>query len=246
MIHILNLITLILNLIDICWCWSEADAGSRLLGLVGFGGLIITLFVGLVTIQYNRHQDNKRIKTETTIDFIKEFYSIDFISHRKAVSFLKNKVKVSTHQQQFINSIACGFVYPMPEGVKYYEGKVIDGLTEHQHIKLYLAFLQRLAISIENKQVDIASIKKAMADALIWHAELVLKVCTEIQVQAQANYDSHITGAQDRLMLLTCPAQLVIDLHYELGLGRDALKEEIKCYDKWPRHSSDKTASWEC
>ncbi|WP_407281701.1 hypothetical protein V7O61_11605 [Methanolobus sp. WCC1] len=233
-----------LILIDICW--SEADAGSRLLGLVGFGGLLITLLVGIVTIQYNRHQDNKRIKTETTIDFIKEFYSIDFISHRKAVSFLEDKIKVSSHQRQFIKSIARGFVYPIPHGVEYYEGKVIDGLTEHQHIKLYLAFLQRLAISIENKQVDITSIKKAMADALIWHAELVLKVCNEIQKQAQTNSNLHIKGTQDRLKLITCPAQLVIDLHYKLGLNKDSLKEEIKCYGEWPRHSSDKTASWEC
>nr|WP_321496356.1 hypothetical protein [uncultured Methanolobus sp.] len=226
MIHVLNLVGT---------CLSEADAGSRVLAYVGLMGLLITLEVGYFTIWNNKNQDNKRIKTETTIDFIKEFYSIDFISHRKAVSFLKDKVKVSTSQQQFIESIACGFVYPMPAGVTYYKGNVIDGLTEHQHIKLYLAFLQRLAISIENDQADLASVKKAMADAFIWHAELVLKVCNEIQVQAQ-----------DKFKLIKCPAQLVIDLHYQLGFSKDSLEEEIKSYAKWPEQSPDKKALWKC
>jgi hypothetical protein len=222
------------------------------LGLINFLCTFIvfvgTLSVGIFTIWNNRRLDTNRRKTETTLAFIKEFYSNEFMFHRKA---LWNLHKKTVNNELSIEKIAEDFVYPFSKILipDTEHKKVI--LTEHNHLTMYLSFLQRLSISIDKDQVDVEAIKKAISDAMIWHAELALKVCYEIidkadqkfevyeeklkKTESNKNLQAAVTdkGMPGRTHLIKRPAQMVIDLHKDLDLSPDVLESEIIHYD-WP------------
>ena len=208
-------------------------------------GALATGIVGLITSRIN---DKKRIQTETTITFIKEFYSEDFMFHRKALWNLHQNVMRGNTD---VEKIAQRFVYPSNKQHKrcsplthciHHLSKFSykkQNLTEHNHLSMYLSYLQRLAISIDKKQIDVESIKKAISDAMIWHAELSLKVCDNIERLARNTPNKDDAGIQERINLIINPARMVIDLHYKLGLSPDRLENEITSYVQWLNKSPD-------
>jgi len=129
-------------------------------------------------------------------------------------------------------------LYPIPKGSKSYSGELVDNLTEHNHLSIYLGFLERLSLSIEKKYVDVNSIKEALSDAMIWHAELVLKICDSIEYKAQKqkeNHDKTVSTKNDkdldgRLSLTLKSIKNIKNLHESLGLTRDKLSDEISYY----------------
>lgn len=210
--------------------------------------LIVTLFIGIftivlgiLTIRNNCRLDTERRKTETTLAFIEEFYSEEFMFHRKALWNLHKKAMFNIIS---IEDMAKKFVYSGDYDSRFISDitSTEDILKEHNHLTMYLSFLQRLAISIDKDQVYVELIKEAISDAMIWHAELSLKVCYAIKGLADdqlSKYKKKVKdtgiienkGMQGRVNLIVNPAQMVIDLHEKLDLSLDKLENEIKSYD---------------
>ncbi|AEH60002.1 hypothetical protein Mzhil_0122 [Methanosalsum zhilinae DSM 4017] len=194
----------------------SADAG--LLAIIG----VLSVIFGAYTLKENRKTDAEKIRIYRTISYIEEFYSKQFMFHRTALSNLNKRVEnggITTED------IACRFVYSYSKkGPKpHFYGK-LDGLTEHQHLSMYLSFLQRLYISIESGHIDLETIKKAIADAMIWHAELTLDVCNSIIKLAGEDCNGE-TIPEKQKDIIRKPADMVIKLHNKIGLNNETIKK---------------------
>ncbi len=121
--------------------------------------------------------DRERRKTETSLDFIKEFFSNDFVYCRESLWWTKEAV---LDNEVSVKHIARAFVYPVKEGY-YYDGKLVGHFLEVQHLIVYFGFLERLGISIKRGYVNLDEIKDGLSNIMIWNGELVSKICDAIE-----------------------------------------------------------------
>ena len=220
--------------------FSNENSINSLIGIFDSIVALVAAIVGaivaaIVGAYYYKKSDRDRRKIEKTIDFIDEFYSKEFIMHRRVLWNTQLKVQDNNNTKASIENIALGFLYPIPRYSKPYDGEMFDDLTEHNHISMYLGFLERLSLSIKKKYVDVNSIKEAFSDAMIWHAELILKICDSIEYNAQEQKRKHDEsasikndkGLHGRLDLTLKSIKNIKNLHDSLDLTRDKLASEI-------------------
>jgi hypothetical protein len=70
--------------------WRITGCPTALIpAFIGLGGTIIGFGLGAV---FTHWREERKIKKETTEEFIKEFYSISFLRHRIPLSELRRKV----------------------------------------------------------------------------------------------------------------------------------------------------------
>ena len=119
-------------------------------------------------------REARQKKLERTQSLIDDFFSKEFISHR--ASLYKTSEKVVS-KQTTPRKIAAGFVNPIEE--EDFSGDELDGLTEHEHLTLYLGYLERVAYDLSEELVDIKALRKALSYEVSWHADLLRAVAEQ-------------------------------------------------------------------
>lgn len=81
--------------------------------------------------------------------------------------------------------MAVGYVYPINAGEEFYLGieqhldveddrsKLLENLTEHEHLTLYLGYLQRISYRISKNLVDVDALRNALKYQFKWHADFL-------------------------------------------------------------------------
>lgn len=121
----------------------------------------------------NRIEERKFVKTNIFID---QYFSNEFIFHRIAVSKMREKVLQNRVSVKYISN---GFLYP--NYLASYDGLITHDLTEHQHLTIYLGFIERLGNAIKNGELNEGALKNALSYEFRWHADLIrnIAICTK-------------------------------------------------------------------
>ena len=122
-------------------------------------------------------REARQRKQERTQSLIDQFFSKDFIAHRASMYETREKI---IGGKATMRALAAGFVFPINE--ETYDGGVRDALTEHEHLALYLGYLERIAFDISNELVDFRALKKALGYEFIWHSDLLRSLSSEARI----------------------------------------------------------------
>lgn len=133
-------------------------------------------------------REARQRKQERSQSLIDQFFSKDFISHRASMYELRSKISAD---DLTMRAVAVGYVFPIDE--ECYDGDVRDALTEHEHLELYLGYLQRIAFDISKDLVDVPALQKALSYQFIWHSDFLrsfISECRSIAEEKNTNIPS--------------------------------------------------------
>ena len=117
-------------------------------------------------IMDGQEKERKRLITK---EFIDEFFSQEFTLHRSAIWNIEQKViKDKSVSVEFIVN---GFLQTSIE--HYFVGEEYNGFSEHNHLTLYLGFVDRLGYSIKTNALDKAMLKAAIGYEMRWHIDFI-------------------------------------------------------------------------
>lgn len=165
---------------------ANASSGFPLTEIIaGAAGTVAILAFGWSVYTYRSQQQDSlsRRKEERTLDFINEFFSRDFTTHRSANWKTKEKV---ANGNVTMASVANGFIVGVQDAS--FEGEILDGLSEHNHLGMLLFFLQRLSFALSSDLVDQDALKATLGYQLRWHSEFLddlIEECRDICRQKQ-------------------------------------------------------------
>lgn len=140
-------------------------------------------------------------RLSTTNHLMTEFLSADFLTHRIALEGLRARMLAG---EVTAAQIAGGFWYPGRRD--YYKGELYGEFNTHQHLTMYIGFLERMADAIRRHRLDVATVRNGIGSHLRWSDVLLREVAAETERQAADNgapiptWTSAAMLAHDRLI----------------------------------------------
>ncbi|CAN0453624.1 unnamed protein product, partial [Ectocarpus fasciculatus] len=118
---------------------------------------ILAFLWSVYTYKVEQRESLLRRNEERTLNFINEFFSKDFTAHRSANWKTKKALAGNEITMEFV---AKGFVVGIDE--PSFEGDLVNGLTEHNHLGMLLYFLQRISFALSSQLVDQDALKATL------------------------------------------------------------------------------------
>ena len=176
--HIIELISKVDNLADVM---SNKSIFKTII-LPFVSALIGALFSAVLFHNLAMRREKQQQIYQHTQEIVNHFYSKEFIGQRVALWKMRSAVlddKVS------IRFISYGYIYPIEN--KCYDGSIVEGLSEHQHLTLFFGFIERLGLYLKKKQIDKDMIISALSYEFIWKADLIRAIAEDVKLIAKEN-----------------------------------------------------------